>query len=149
MNDRAGLITDEGEWLQVHRGPDEGPAWFYVTDCGTCRDLAHALDSRAIDSAIYIQRGRILLAFAYAHHNPILDTLRMWYFFRSLKAHGWPADLLRDVAEAILDFEFTGGATQELTVREHRQMIIWETYAQRHERGQTASQRRDRIGSTS
>lgn len=131
------MITDEGTWLVVHRSPekDETP-WFYVTDCGECLGLNATLEASAMSSGLWVQRGKVLLAFARAHHGAAFTGLREWVFIHELKMSGWPHGQLRDLAELAFDAGLeAGGERRDIIVRENQIIgLIGESYAERRRR---------------
>ncbi len=135
MHDRAGMITEEGAWLEIHRSyeKDRTAPMFYVTDCGECLDLNDTLESSAMTSGLWPQRGKVLLAFGRAHHGSAFTGLREWVFLHELKMSGWPAEYLREIAELAFDAGLErAGERREIIVREQR--LEWETYAERQRR---------------
>jgi hypothetical protein len=131
------LITNEGTWLVVHRGPEaDDQPWFYVTDCGECLGFSEMLEESAMSADLWVQRGKVLLAFGRAHHSGAFSELRPWVFLHELKMAGWPDECLREVAELAFDAGLDhAGDRREIIVRESRIIgLVGETYAERRRR---------------
>ena len=97
-------MSDVSELVEVHRGPAATP-WLLETSCRVCLDFNDRLEGSAMSGELWVQRGKILIAFARAHHSHAFSDTREWLFIRELQApaFGWPDHLLREIAELVFD----------------------------------------------
>ena len=126
-------------WLEVHRGLEHygGPtAWFYVTACRQCIALAEKLDRVAMSSDLYVQRGKVLLAFGQAHHSTMFVNFREWVLVHELRERGWPDEVIRQITELVFDAELELGGDQiPIIVREELRGHDAETNRARRDTG--------------
>lgn len=114
--------------LTIHRGLDNYlTPLIYVTSCRECSAFHEKLDRTAMPGHLYLQRGKVVLAFARAHHGRS-GLAREWVFIEELKRGRWPPEMLREITQLTFDAGLERGGdmtpiiVKALTEREFEQV---------------------------